>query len=63
MPQFFHDIESGEAVTLATLRKEYDRMKAEQPDEYGYTFPEYVSNCMTWNNGTLQPYPNTEKED
>lgn len=48
------DIETGDVVTVAQLRKEYEQMKQEQPEEYGYSFPEYVRNCLTENNGTLE---------
>ena len=48
------DIESGKTVTTEQLYTEYMHMKREQPSEYDYTFPEYVRNCLTENNGTLE---------
>ena len=50
----YRDIETGEAVTIEQLHKEYEQMKQEQPDEYGYSFMDYVHNCLTENNGTLE---------
>ncbi len=50
----YFDIESGEYVTTEQLRKEYEQFRKEQPEEYGYSFPEYVRNCLTENNGTLK---------
>ena len=50
----FRDIESGEYITLKTLYSEYMTMKREQPEEYDYSFTEYVNNCLTVNNGTLE---------
>ena len=56
----FRDIETGEAVTIEQLHKEYERMKQEQPDEYGYSFKEYIRNCLTENNGTLERIEDNE---
>lgn len=50
----FYDIESGEYITLETLYSEYLTMQKEQPDEYNYSFTEYINNCLTVNNGTLE---------
>ena len=44
--------ERGEFVTEAQLREEFKQLKAEQPDEYDYSFESYVLNC-TGRNGTL----------
>lgn len=51
------DIETGEIVTAEQLRTEYEQAKEKQPDEYGYSFEEYIRNCKTENNGTLEDYP------
>ena len=51
------DIETGEIVTAEQLRIEYEQAKENQPDEYGYSFEEYIQNCKTENNGTLEDYP------
>ena len=48
------DIESGDIITIEQLMSEYENMKKNQPDEYGYSFPEYIRNCLTENNGTLE---------
>ena len=52
--QKFHDIESGEIITEEQLLKEFNILKSEQPAEYNYTFPEFIMNCLTSNNGTLE---------
>ena len=51
------DIETGEIITAVQLRSEYERMRQEQPEEYEYSFEEYIRNCKTENNGTLEDYP------
>lgn len=50
----FVDIESGEKITLTQLESEFNSLRAEQPDEYNYSFPEYINNCLTLHNGTLE---------
>ena len=44
--------EEGNIITETQLRKEFEEIKKEQPDEYSYSFEEYVCNC-TSKNGTL----------
>ena len=50
----YYDIESGEVITREQLFKEYKHNREIMPDEYNYSFDEYVNNCMTANNGTLE---------
>lgn len=50
----FKDIESGETITLEQLEKEYYMLKLEDPESYDYSFDEYINNCLTRNNGTLE---------
>ena len=50
----YFDIESNQIVTREQLFAEYQTMKESYPEEYGYTFPEYVKNCLTSSNGTLE---------
>ena len=50
----YRDIESGEIVTESQLFAEYKRFQQEQPDEYNYSFSDYVQNCLVENNGTLE---------
>ena len=52
--QMFLDIESGEKVTLGQLMEEYEQNRKAMPSEYNYSFDEYVANCLTENNGTLE---------
>lgn len=49
----YKDIESGDIITEAELQAEFAEMQAENPDEYNYTFPEYIRNC-TAKNGFLE---------
>ena len=49
------DIETGNIVTEEQLRKDFEALKAWQPEEYNYDFCEYVKNCQTRYNGTLEP--------
>lgn len=51
----YFDIESREIITAAQLEAEFNRMKAESPEEYPYSFPEFVNDCLTINNGSLYP--------
>lgn len=50
----FYDIESEQTITIEHLYNEYTVNKTEQPDEYNYSFMEYINNCLTSNNGTLE---------
>ena len=54
----FFNIESGEYITIGQLYIEYTENKKNFPDEYNYTFIEYVSICLTENNGTLEVVQN-----
>lgn len=55
MNRVFRDIETGEAVTMWQLKKEYDEHEpVEGGYEYDETFPEYVTNCQTFRGGTLE---------
>lgn len=47
----YRDIETGETVTLEELKQEY-LMLADTVEEQ--TFDEYLENCLTRNNGTLE---------
>ena len=48
----FIDKESMRFVTEKELRQEFEQLKQEQPEEYAYTFEQYVQNC-TSKNGTV----------
>ena len=50
----FFDIESEQIITLEQLYDEFTELKKANPFEHDYTFFEYVSNCLTHNNGTLE---------
>ena len=49
----FIDIEDMRFVTEKELRQEFERLKRERPEEYDYTFEQYIQNC-TSKNGTLE---------
>ena len=46
------DCESGETITEKQLYYEFCFLKSEQPDEYNYSFADYIRNCES-KNGTL----------
>lgn len=49
------DIETGELVTEAQLRREFIELQEDADSEYGeVTFEQYINNCLTINNGTLE---------
>ena len=52
--QMFLDIESGEKVTIGQLMEEYEQNRKKLPNEFNYSFDEYIANCLTENNGTLE---------
>lgn len=49
----FRDTESGETITESELKSIFTTLKEEQPEEYNYTFEEYVKNS-TSKNGFLE---------
>ena len=49
----YRDTETGEIVTEEQLRAEFDELKREQPEEYNYTFADYIRN-ITDKNGTME---------
>ena len=53
----FYDIETQEYVSKEQLRQEFKEAKAaDVRDEHGHkflSFPQWLNNCMTYNNGTL----------
>ena len=50
--RIFIDSESNDIVTESQLRDEFAQLQAENPQEYSFTFSEYIGNC-TAKNGTL----------
>lgn len=50
----FYDIESKEIITEKQLYSEYIENKNALPDEYNYPFSDYIRNCLTTSNGTLE---------
>lgn len=47
------DTETGKIITEEQLRAEFDELKREQPEEYNYTFADYIRN-ITGKNGTME---------
>lgn len=41
----FRDTNTGEIVTEEELRKEFENLKKETPEEYDYSFNQYLLNC------------------
>lgn len=49
----YRDTENGELVSREALRKEFKELKAEAPEEYDYTFEQYLNNACS-KNGFLE---------
>lgn len=49
----YRDTETGETITEKQLQAEFSALQAEMPNEYSYTFSEYIKNC-TAKNGFLE---------
>ena len=56
----FRDINTGEIITEEELRKEFEELKKETPEEYDYSFNQYLLNC-TSKNGMLIEITNENK--
>lgn len=41
----FRDTNTGEIITEEDLRKEFEKLKKETPEEYDYSFNQYLLNC------------------
>ena len=53
--RYFFDTESREIISESELLEEFLRLAKESPSEYGnITFGQYLNNCLTINNGTLE---------
>lgn len=53
--KLFKDVETGEYITESDLIEEFRKKILETPQEYEHiTFEQYVNNCLTRNNGTLE---------
>lgn len=51
----YHDIESGEIITMSELEKEYQMLvKNGTIEKEEQNFYQYIENCLTRNNGTLE---------
>ena len=56
----FRDINTGEIITEEELRKEFEELKKETPEEYNCSFNQYLLNC-TSKNGMLIEITNEDK--
>ena len=56
----FRDISTGEIITEEELREEFEKLKKETPEEYDYSFNQYLLNC-TSKNGMLIEITNENK--
>ena len=54
------DTNTGEIITEEELRKEFEELKKETPEEYDYSFNQYLLNC-TSKNGMLIEITNENK--
>ena len=60
MKQWF-DVETQEIVTEFQLLEEFRHFQRVLPDEYNYSFAEYIKNCES-KNGTLIRIIETDKK-
>lgn len=51
--RLFRDTETGEIIHENELKQIFAKLKEEQPEEYNYTFWEYIKNCLS-KNGFLE---------
>ena len=58
----FYDTEHDKEITLEELQAEFEDLKA-SGDTESETFEQYLSNCMTYNNGTLEEIQKGGKHD
>ena len=56
----FRDTNTGEIITEEELREEFEKLKKETPEEYDYSFNQYLLNC-TSKNGMLTETTNENK--
>ena len=56
----FRDTNTGEIITEEELREEFEELKKETPEEYDYSFNQYLLNC-TSKNGMLIEITNENK--
>lgn len=53
MKRIFKNTESDELITESQLKADFETLQREQPEEYNYTFYQYILNC-TGKNGFLE---------
>ena len=47
--KMYYDENANCLVSEEQIKKEFIQLKAEQPNEYDYTFEEYLNNCLSKN--------------
>ena len=57
----FYDVEQDEFVTVEQLEDEYNQFRLDEPENYDYPFSDYIENCLTKNNGTLEIVPQQKR--
>lgn len=50
----FYDINTEEVLTEEDLARELEVLKLEDNEHDGWTLEDYINNCLTINNGTLE---------
>lgn len=53
MSKLYKCTESGEILTEAQLKAEFETLKAEEPETYNYNFYQFIENCLS-KNGFLE---------
>ena len=60
--KWFYDFEQEKYVSETQLKAEYESLKAEDPEQYNYSFQHFINNCLSINNGSLHTLENHKKE-
>lgn len=52
--RIFYDINTHEILTEVDLARELEELKKENHEHDNFTLEDYIINCLTINNGTLE---------
>ena len=60
--KWFYDFEQEKYISETQLKTEYEILKAQDPEQYNYSFSHYKMNCLSINNGSLFTLERRENE-
>jgi hypothetical protein len=52
--RYFYDVETMQTISESELARELEELKKEDFEHDDVTLEEYINNCLTRNNGTLE---------